>query len=435
MQRRSFLFLQGMASRFFGQLGGALQARGHTVHRINFNGGDMVFWPLEGAINYRNGAARWPTFLADCLERLEITDIILFGDCRPLHRKAIAVAEKLGLPVYVFEEGYLRPNWITLEKGGVNGHSPLRRDPDWLQKAAADLPAWQAPAPAVNKMSRRALEDILYVAGTQCLAFGFPNYRTHRPWSSWVEYAGGARRFFRKTAARRELAQTVDQLTKADRPYYLFPLQLESDSQIRHHFHLRGMEPAIRQVVRSFAAQAPADAMLLVTEHPLDTSPLNWRRIVSRIAEASGVQARVQFFEGGSTEEAILGSRGVITINSTIGYLALGLGRPLIALGHAIYDMPELTFQWGLDRFWDEAVPPDAAAFDVFRRVVAARTQINGSFFSDEGLAMAVAGAVSRIEADHSPKPFASVVSAIGAAGVGTGVPRANPVFEPQSQA
>jgi capsular polysaccharide export protein len=42
---RSFLFLQGPPGPFFARLGAALQAAGHAVHRINFNGGDRVSWP------------------------------------------------------------------------------------------------------------------------------------------------------------------------------------------------------------------------------------------------------------------------------------------------------------------------------------------------------------------------------------------------------
>jgi capsular polysaccharide export protein len=43
---RSFLFLQGLASWFFDRLGRALIERGHAVHRVNFNGGDRLFWRL-----------------------------------------------------------------------------------------------------------------------------------------------------------------------------------------------------------------------------------------------------------------------------------------------------------------------------------------------------------------------------------------------------
>ncbi|WP_250313331.1 capsular polysaccharide export protein, LipB/KpsS family, partial [Escherichia coli] len=33
-----------------------------------------------------------------------------------------------------FEEGYLRPQFITVEEGGVNAYSSLPRDPDFYRK-------------------------------------------------------------------------------------------------------------------------------------------------------------------------------------------------------------------------------------------------------------------------------------------------------------
>ena len=49
--QRSFLFLQGMATQFFAKLGAALAKKGHDVHRINFNGGDKLFWMRSGAVD------------------------------------------------------------------------------------------------------------------------------------------------------------------------------------------------------------------------------------------------------------------------------------------------------------------------------------------------------------------------------------------------
>ncbi|OYU78090.1 MAG: hypothetical protein CFE32_03120 [Alphaproteobacteria bacterium PA3] len=50
------------------------------------------------------------------------------------------------------------------------------------------------------------------------------------------------------------------------------------------------------------------------------------------------------------------------------GTLALARGGPVVVLGKAVYDLPGLTFQDGLDRFWTEATAPDAATFAAFRR-------------------------------------------------------------------
>ena len=41
---KEFLFLQGLAGPFFSHLGEALAEVGNGVHRINFNGGDKLYW-------------------------------------------------------------------------------------------------------------------------------------------------------------------------------------------------------------------------------------------------------------------------------------------------------------------------------------------------------------------------------------------------------
>ena len=57
--QRTFLFLQGLSTPFFVRLAGAIAARGHRVERINLSGGDRVFWPRLGAVDYRGKFADW----------------------------------------------------------------------------------------------------------------------------------------------------------------------------------------------------------------------------------------------------------------------------------------------------------------------------------------------------------------------------------------
>jgi capsular polysaccharide export protein len=89
-----------------------------------------------------------------------------------------------------------------------------------------------------------------------------------------------------------------------------------------------------------------------------------------------------------------------VVVNSTVGLSALHHRRPLIALGTAIYDMPGLTWQGGLDAFWREAGPPDGVLYQAFLDYVMHHTQINGDFYTRTGIEMAVAGAVERL--DHA---------------------------------
>ena len=397
---RGFLFLQGMATRFFDRLGRALAARGHAVHRVNFNSGDRVFWRLPGAVDFRGREHEWPEVLDALLGEKAISDIILFGDCRPLHRAAIRVAERRAVRVHVVEEGYLRPDWITFEEGGVNGNSSLPRDPGWYRERARGLPEWQGPPLVPGSFRRRAVEDVLYNLSSMAGMWRFPHYATHRPYHQLIEYAGWLRRLAIMKRCERRAVEAIESLSGD--PIFFFPLQLDCDYQMRVHSPFRAMHPAIEHVLTSFARHAPPSARLVVKLHPLDSGIVDWAGMVGHTAAEQLVAERVTVIDGGQVAKVLARSRAVITVNSTVGGEALASGLPVIALGKAVYDMPGLTFQGDLDHFWNEATPPDAELFDAFRRVLAARCLIPGSFFNEAGLTVAVEAAIDRLEAAYA---------------------------------
>ncbi len=402
---RQFLFLQGLAGPFFRHLGDALAARGHGVHRVNFHGGDWLFWRRPGAVNYRGGLQGWPAYLEEVLNRRGVTDIVLFGDCRPLHHAARAIAARRHVQVHVFEEGYMRPDWVTLEAGGVNGLSSLPRDPGYYLEAARALPPLADPDPAgvPSSFARRTREDLAYNFAAMALRPLFPGYRTHRPWHPLVEYAGWARRLAGGKAAARRSNAVRARLERTGRPFMVFPLQLDCDYQIRMHSPYPGMEAAIREVLTSFARHAPAALDLIVKGHPLDNGLRDWRAVTLEIAEGLGLHGRVLFLEDGNIDLLVRAARGVVTVNSTTGTLSAARGVPTISLGQAVYDIPGVTHQDGLDLFWTNPVPPDPEVFGALRRVLVHRCMIRGGFFSDEGLRMLVDGAVVRLEAAARP--------------------------------
>ena len=400
---RTFVFLQGLASGFFEQLAERLSNRGHRVLRINLNGGDWIFWNRPDGLNYRGRAANWPSFFADTVQARGVTDLVLFGDCRPMHRAAIQVARELRLAIHVVEEGYLRPDWVTIEQGGVNGHSSLPRDANWYRETAATLPPVPEIVGIAASFRRRALADLSYNVSAMLLCWLYPFYRTHRPWHPLVEYAGWARRLLGQSRAERRAAATVRRLDTGE-PYFLFPLQLDCDSQIRLHSSFPGMREAIAAVLTSFAAHAPSDMLLVIKEHPLDNGLIDWRTYVADAARQHGVLDRLVYLEAGDINALVQRCRGVVTVNSTTGTLALAAGVPVITLGNAIYDLQGLTFQGDLSDFWREPTSPDLAMFDAFRRVLAHRCLVRGGFFSDRGLAILTDGAVERIEAVEAPR-------------------------------
>lgn len=397
---RRYLFLQGMATQFFAELGLALARRGHIVKRVNFNAGDWLFWRLPGSVAYRGTPEEWPRAFEHYLGEWGITDIVLFGDWRPLHAAAIRIARLRGVAVHVFEEGYIRPGWITLERGGVNNNSPLPRDPSWFLETAQDLPPFSNAAPVPSSFTARAVQDVVYNVWSWLFAWRYPRYRSHLPIHPFVDYTFWIKRFILASSNQRRANETLRALSASGKSFYLVPLQLNSDSQLRINSPFGHLAPAIDKIVMSFAKHAPAETLLLLKEHPLDNRMVDWEAQAMALAEKLGVRDRILYVAGGDVGELMRRSRGVVTINSTSGTLALSLGVPIVTLAHPIYSLPGLTFQAGLDRFWCEATAPEPELADAFHRVVVDRALVRGDFFSREGLTMAVSGAVARLEAD-----------------------------------
>lgn len=416
LPRRCFLFLQGPASAFFARLGEALASRGHGVLRVNFNAGDRLFWPHPGALDFAGRPQDWPEVLEHILRRHAVTDLVLFSDCRPLHEAAIPVARAFGCAVHVFEEGYLRPGWITLEEGGVNARSPLPRDPAWFREEARHLPPEPPEVNLSGSFLRRAAEDVAYTLVALSGRRGFPHWRTHRPWHPLHEYLGWLSRGLRRPMARAASAWRLRRVLAEEHvPYWLLPLQLDGDYQIRRHSPYDSMRQVIFEVVGSFARAAPSGTRLVVKGHPLDNGLVRWGAVVRQAARAAGLPADRALYLGEAPFGPLLGpARGVVTVNSTAGLQALAAGKPVVTLGHALYDLPGLTWQGRLDAFWTDAGAPDAALVDAFRRVLVARSLIRGGFFSEAGIRAGVESAIRRLEA--LPAERAAITSTIAAA-------------------
>ena len=405
---RNFLLLQGLMGPFFQCLGQALKERGHNIWKINFNGGDELFWRIGGGFAFRSNYGSWPAFLGNILKKYHITDVLLFGDCRELHRQAILICREIGIAVHVFEEGYIRPDWVTLELGGVNGNSTLPKDPEWYYRHANQLPPAAPHQSVPSSFKRRALEGIAYNAATILLKWRFPHWTDYRPWPPLVEGVGWLRRLCRRKKAQQRSHSLTEWLIEGPKPYMLLPLQLDADAQLRLHSSYSGVAEVITEVLVSFAKHAPLEMRLVIKEHPLDNGVQNWADLVRRLAAAHGISNRVDYIEIGDIATLVRAAKGVVTVNSTTGTLALACNVPVLTLGHAIYDIPKLTHQSSLQEFWSNPQKPDPVIFAAFRRVLIEQCLIPGGFFSEEGLKKLVRHAVVRLEQYQPSKAHSS---------------------------
>lgn len=397
MSVRQFLFLQGPLSPFFSEIASGLRGLGHGFHCIQFNFGDRLFWHHPGAIRFRGRHADWPDFIENFYHRHGITDIVLLGEQRTYHRSAIEAAKRCGIQVTVTDFGYLRPDWITLENDGMSGHSRFARSPEALRALAAQAQKVDLEPRFQDSFWAMARNDMLYHLGNYFLAWLFPRFHNDKLDHPVLFYLGTGLRMLFSGRNNRHADASVRELRASGQPYFVYPLQMANDFQLRAYSDFPNQDSAIEMVITSFAQHAPKEAFLLVKVHPWDPGLINWRRQVDRHSRRLGISDRVRYIDGGNLSAMSKHACGMVTINSTAGLRALSLNCPLITLGQAIFDMPGLTFQHGLDRFWIEAQPPDTYLLADYLAAMAATIQIRGVFYARPGLDAAVAEAVRRL--------------------------------------
>ncbi|MEG1655000.1 MAG: hypothetical protein RR390_16080, partial [Hafnia sp.] len=201
----------------------------------------------------------------------------------------------------------------------------------------------------------------------------------------------------RKSWSSRRMEKLYQYVSDRGRPFFVFPLQLDHDFQIRAYSPYKGMGVALDEVLESFAQHAPLTNDLLIKTHPWDPGLINWKRWIQRRADQLGISGRVHYIDGGSLDDMMISARGVVTVNSTSGLRALQLHRPVQVLGSAVYDIHGLTNASGLHEFWRAPQPPNLQLLNAFIKLLVDKTQLRGVFFHPEGKRAAVTGFVSRL--------------------------------------
>ncbi len=403
----TFLFLQGVASPLFARLAGELEGRGHRCVRVNLCAGDRLFWRRPGAVNYGGRYDEWPAFLRELLAVENVTDLLFFSDVRPMHHLACQEALNQGLRVHVFEEGYLRPDCLSLDFGGANANSWLPRSAEALAAAAS---SGQAPCRTIDPVRisffKRAIWDIANHAANLTLPWLHPYYRSHRPYHPMRELFGWSRRVVRRHAfgERPRHLRLLQGFLASGKPFFLVPLQLDSDAQIVKHSDFFDIGEFLTEVFASFARCAPAEMNLVVKCHPLDNDLVPRGRQTARLAAHHRIANRVLFVDGGHLPTLLSKAHGLVTINSTVGTSAFHHGCPVKALGRAIYNVPGLTSEVSLDEFWRNPTPPDPGLHRDFCDVLFSRCLVRGSYYSDEGISLAVPAIVSLLETRASAR-------------------------------
>jgi len=379
-----FLMLQGPHGPFFGQLADMLRRAGAEVWRVGFNRGDQVFWRRANYIAFADRPEVWPAACATLFDTHAITDLVLYGDARQIHAEAIAVARARGLRVHVFEEGYLRPYWVTYERGGANGHSRLMTLPVAdMHRALADRRIDQPPAPATwGDMREHMFYGALYHFFVMALNRRYPHFRPHRGISVLQEFRLHYRRLALMPWLRFERARATWKIRWGGFPYHLVLLQLEHDASFRAHSDFASQAEFVALCLDGFAEGAAPHHHLVFKAHPLEDGRIALGRLVADGARARGLAGRVHFVRGGKLAALLAGARSAVTVNSTAGQQALWRGLPLRAFGRAVYAKPEFVSDQPLAGFFTDPRPPDHRAYRDYRQFLLETSQVPGGFYA-----------------------------------------------------
>lgn len=405
--QRTFLFLQGPISPFFRLIADELERRNHRVLRINLCFGDWLFWRRPGAIKYRGSLKGWPGFIRTYMETEGVTDLLLLGEQRDYHKAAIKVAKDLDVQVIVTDFGYLRPDWITFERNGMTGDSEFPRDPEQIRRIAQQVPRPDLIPKYNGSFFNLAVLDMTYHLSSSLMRPLYPRFRWHHVHHPVFVYLGIGLHLLMSRIRGHRARDAVIKLRDSGTPYFVYPLQMQNDFSIRAYSHYDDQKTAITEVLESFARYAPADSKLVIKVHPLDPLLYDWQGFCRRMVARYRLADRIEYIDGGPLETLLEHSRGVVTINSTVGIWTLLAGKPLIALGKAMYDIKGLTFQGKLDDFWSKGAAPDSTLRDDFIRAIAGTIHVRGVYYNQPGLNNAVAEAVERLDRGLINAPLA----------------------------
>lgn len=402
---RHFLFLQGPLSPLYRRLGLRLALEGHRVFRVNFCLGDWLHWHGAGTRSYRGRPEHWERHVGRLLDRLRVSDLVLHGDRRFYHKVAVEQAKRRGIRVIATELGYLRPGWMTIERGGYSTLSHFPDDPRRIRDIASRVGDIDLSPRYPGSFALEAWQDVSYHLPNLVARPLYPFYRRHTPLNPVVDYGAWLLRLAGRARRAGAAAEMQGALLSAEEPWFLVPLQIEGDYQLTAHSPFATMAQALDVIFASFAKHASRDARLVVKSHPNDNGLGRWRQRIERMAVGHGIAGRAVFLDGGALGPLARRARGLVTVNSTAGLDALAEGCPVKTLSPALYDIAGLTHQESLASFWQAPSAPDRSLLSDFRKAVAATLLARGSIHNREGLETAVETMSARILAGDLNEP------------------------------
>lgn len=226
---------------------------------------------------------RYAKYLA-LLTQEKATHLVIWNGHKLPNITVVKAAEKLGIKVIYYENGLL-PNTTCLDPNGVNYASSIKRE----KRFYLDFESSQTALFKTPELTARV---------------------NHKKRKAFVQ-------------------------SKLPARYIFVPFQVPHDTQlVCYSPWINSMEMLFTEVMTAVEKLNDPELKVVFKEHP------SWHKHYSHLYKK---HPQAVFANGNVTADLIANAQAVITINSTVGLEALLLGRRVITLGQACYNIDELV--------------------------------------------------------------------------------------------
>jgi capsular polysaccharide export protein len=287
----------------------------------------------------------------------------------------------MGLDIVVVEEGYFRPGFATFELEGVNGLSETLERFIW-QPLSKDL-QFLNPDECKHHFFKTCWHASIHYMFL-CLRRGrFPNYQHHRETSILFYIKYWLNSWKVKLLRSRVDHELFESIRNSKNRFFFVPLQHEEDEQITRHSSFQQVNDFLGIVIRSFAKHGLSDDLLLFKQHPMSRGGVGHEKFIHDLASNLGIGHRVFCLWDGHNPSILDACEAVLLINSSIGFQALQRGKPVKALGQAVYDLQGIASQQTLEEFWIKPQMPDHEMCSNFLQQLKHLTQVPCSIYAN----------------------------------------------------
>lgn len=265
--------------------------------------------------------AKYISFLREYIKNKKINLVLMLNDLRWQHALSIEICKELDIKYIVFEQGYFRPNTITMDFKGVNANSSLcninLKDIKYTKK---EIRSYRL---IFYKKYQTILKFSLFIFLNKIGKLCNLNVECQNKQYSFVSY-------FKNFISKNFIRNKKDDYNLPDKFIYV-PLQVNTDTQILIHSDFCDMQEFIDVVENSFYSfNKKNDIKLVFNIHPMEKGTHKYKFDDKTIISNAPTRILIQK------------SLFVITINSTVGLESLIEHKNLIVLGNAFYKLKEI---------------------------------------------------------------------------------------------